>query len=139
MAESRLTRRQLLERMGASVLRRAPHWRPTVSATVANRAAGRVASAWTTLAGAPLDFLRASRHAGVLQNLLRPALEAVGLPASRPATKDAPAVRGVRLRDLRHAFAPLQPSSGVHFYAGVKVVRAQHFYADSGRLRRLHQ
>jgi integrase len=42
-------------------------------------------------------------------------LEAVGLPASRPATKDAPAVQGVRLHDLRHTFATLQLSSGVHF------------------------
>jgi len=32
-------------------------------------------------------------------NLLRPDLEAVGLQASRPATKDTPAVRGVRLHD----------------------------------------
>jgi hypothetical protein len=49
------------------------------------------------------------------KNLLRPALEAVGLPASRPATKDAPAVQGVRLHDLRHTFATLQLSAGVHF------------------------
>lgn len=49
------------------------------------------------------------------KNLLRPALEAVGLPASRPATADAPTVRGVRLHDLRHTFATLQLSAGVHF------------------------
>jgi integrase len=42
-------------------------------------------------------------------------LEAVGLPASRPAIGEAPAVRGVRLHDLRHTFATLQLSSGVHF------------------------
>jgi integrase len=47
--------------------------------------------------------------------LLRPALEAAGLPASRPAAKDAAAVRGVRLHDLRHTFATLQLSAGVHF------------------------
>lgn len=37
------------------------------------------------------------------------------MPASRPAKKDVPAVRGVRLHDLRHTFATLQLSSGVHF------------------------
>jgi integrase len=48
------------------------------------------------------------------KNVLRPALEAVGLPASRPATADAPAIQGVRLHDLRHTFATLQLSAGVH-------------------------
>ena len=47
-------------------------------------------------------------------------LEAIGLPASRPArTADdgtaIPANRGVRLHDLRHTFAVLQLSAGVHF------------------------
>jgi hypothetical protein len=36
------------------------------------------------------------------KNLLKPALEAVGLPASKPATGDTPAVEGVRLHDLSH-------------------------------------
>ncbi|WP_313825840.1 hypothetical protein [Candidatus Mycobacterium wuenschmannii] len=54
------------------------------------------------------------------RNLLKPALEAVGLPASRPATlsddgAEVPAVEGVRLHDLRHTFAALQLSAGVHF------------------------
>ena len=40
-------------------------------------------------------------------------LAAVGLPASRPATDDTPAVRVVL--DLRHTFATLQMSSGLHF------------------------
>ena len=47
--------------------------------------------------------------------IFRPALEAVGLPASRPATQNTPAVRGVRLHDLRHTFAVLQLSAGTHF------------------------
>ncbi len=42
-------------------------------------------------------------------------METVGLPANRPATKDAAAVRGVRMHDLRHTFATLQLSAGVHF------------------------
>jgi integrase len=46
--------------------------------------------------------------------IFRPALEAVGLPASRPATKDASTTRGVRLDDLRHTFAVLQLSAGTH-------------------------
>ncbi|MGV0715905.1 hypothetical protein ABQE93_10910 [Mycolicibacterium sp. XJ662] len=52
---------------------------------------------------------------------MKPALEAVGLPASRPARAATaaaparPAVRGVRVHDLRHTFAVLQLSAGVHF------------------------
>ena len=54
------------------------------------------------------------------KNVLWPALEAVGLPASRPAyTRDdgtvVPAVESMRLHDLRHTFAALQLSAGVHF------------------------
>lgn len=67
------------------------------------------------LAIAPLDFSEPVDTGAFYKNLLRPALEAVGLPASRPATKEAPAVRGVRLHDLRHTFATLQLSAGVHF------------------------
>jgi integrase len=64
---------------------------------------------------APLDFSEPVDPGAFYKNVLRPALGAVGLPASRPATKDAPAVQGVRLHDLRHTFATLQLSSGVHF------------------------
>jgi integrase len=67
------------------------------------------------LAVAPLDFSEPVDTGAFYKNVLRPALEAVGLPASRPATNDAPAVRGVRLHDLRHTFATLQLSWGVHF------------------------
>ena len=62
-----------------------------------------------------MDFSEPVDTGAFYKNLLRPALEAVGLPASRPATKDAPAVQGVRLHDLRHTFATLQLSAGVHF------------------------
>jgi integrase len=48
-------------------------------------------------------------------NIFRPALEAMGLPATRPATKDEPARGGARLHDLRHTFAVLQLSAGVQF------------------------
>lgn len=64
---------------------------------------------------APLDFSEPVDPGAYYKNLLRPALEAVGLPASRPATKDTPAVQGCRLHDLRHTFATLQLSAGVHF------------------------
>ena len=47
--------------------------------------------------------------------ILKPALEAVGLPASRPATATAAATQGGRLHDLRHTFAVLQLSAGTHF------------------------
>jgi len=57
---------------------------------------------------------------GLQSTVIRPALEAVGLPASRPATmlEDGavlPAVKGFRLHDWRHTFAALQLSAGTHF------------------------
>lgn len=47
--------------------------------------------------------------------IMKPALAAIGLPASRPATTTAPAQQGVRLHDLRHTFAVMQLMAGVHF------------------------
>jgi integrase len=64
---------------------------------------------------APLDYSEPVDTTAFYKNVLRPGLEAVGLPASRPASADSPAVRGVRLHDLRHTFATLQLSAGVHF------------------------
>ena len=61
------------------------------------------------------------------ETILMPAYAAVGLPVSRPAQTTrpatetepacpaAPAVRGVRLHDLRAPFATMQLMSGVHF------------------------
>lgn len=76
------------------------------------------------LAVATLDFSEPCDMGAFYKNVFRPALEAVGLPASRPATTrddevgnrvEVPAVEGVRLHDLRHTFATLQLSAGVHF------------------------
>ena len=64
---------------------------------------------------APLNFSEPCEMGAYYRNLLKPALEAVGLPASRPATSTTPAVEGVRLHDLRHTFAALQLTAGVHF------------------------
>ncbi|MCK8646891.1 tyrosine-type recombinase/integrase [Mycobacterium colombiense] len=64
---------------------------------------------------APLDYSEPVDTGAFYKNVLRPALEAAGLPASRPATATTPAVRGVRQHDLRHTFATLQLSAGVHF------------------------
>jgi integrase len=70
---------------------------------------------------APLDYTEPVDPGAFYKNVYRPALEAVGLPASRPATKATateparPAIQGVRLHDLRHTFATLQLSTGVHF------------------------
>ena len=50
-----------------------------------------------------------------------------------------PAVRGVRLHDLRHTFATMQSVGGCAFHAGVKVVRTQQLRSDAEHLRRLHQ
>lgn len=63
----------------------------------------------------PLDWSQPLAMGAFYDTILKPALEAVGLPASRPATADAPATRGVRLHDLRHTFAVLQLSAGTHF------------------------
>ncbi|WP_236592979.1 tyrosine-type recombinase/integrase [Mycobacterium intracellulare] len=63
----------------------------------------------------PLDWTQPLAMGTFYDTIFRPALEAVGLPATRPATKDEPARRGVRLHDLRHTFAVLQLSAGVHF------------------------
>jgi integrase len=57
---------------------------------------------------------------GFQAKFMIPALEAVGLPASRPqrTAEDwtmLPATKGVRLHDLRHAAAVLWLSNGVHF------------------------
>ncbi len=55
------------------------------------------------------------------RRVFKPALRAVGLPASAPrrdatATDPArPATTGIRLHDLRHTFAAQQLSAGVHF------------------------
>jgi integrase len=69
---------------------------------------------------APLDYTEPVDPGAFYKNLFRPALEAVGLPASKPATTledgtPVPAVEGVRWHDLRHSFAALQLSAGVHF------------------------
>lgn len=72
------------------------------------------------LAVAPLDFSEPIDTGAFYKNLFRPALAAVGLPASMPATTredgtPVPAVEGVRFHDLRHTFATLQLSAGTHF------------------------
>lgn len=63
----------------------------------------------------PPDWSQPLAMGAFYDTILKPALEAVGLPASRPATASAPATRGVRLHDLRHTFAVLQLSAGTHF------------------------
>jgi integrase len=84
-----------------------------------NRAVGGSRSA-ERLAVSPLDFSEPIDPTAFYKNVLRPALVAVGLPASQPEhSRDdgtvVPAVKGVRLHDLRHTFATLQLSAGVHF------------------------
>jgi hypothetical protein len=77
------------------------------------------------------------------KNVLRPALAAVGLPASRLATTAPDGVPayppfgafGFTTYGVRHDAAV----GGCAFHAGVKVVGTQRLYPDFGRLRRLHQ
>lgn len=78
------------------------------------------------LAAASLDWSQPPHMPTFYENVFRPALVAVGLPASTPARKARtlpdgsteparPAVKGVRLHDLRHSMAVMQLSAGVHF------------------------
>jgi integrase len=64
---------------------------------------------------APLDWSEPIDCGAYYRNLMKPALTALGLPASKPATATEPAVHGVRLHDLRHTFAVLQLSAGKPF------------------------
>jgi integrase len=52
---------------------------------------------------------------GFYRRIFRPALLAVGLPASAPAKDGEPAERGVRVHDLRHSFATMHLRAGTHF------------------------
>lgn len=69
--------------------------------------------------GAPgpraLDWDQPVQRGALYDLLFKEALAAVGLPTSAPATHDAPAVRGVRLHDLRHTFAVSSLSAGEHY------------------------
>ena len=86
---------------------------------------------------APLDLN------GLQSKIIRPALEAIGLPASRPASTDengtvVPATKGVRLHDLRHTAAVLWLTERRALYPGCEVARAQQLRADPDDVRRLH-
>lgn len=75
----------------------------------------------------PLDWSQPIAMGTFYETIFRPALVAVGLPASAPeipaqpasaaspAQPAIPATRGVRLHDLRHTFAVMQLMSGTHF------------------------
>lgn len=86
-------------------------------------------------------------------NYFRPALGAVGLPASAPAqperteedgavTPATPAVRGVRLHDLRHSFAVISLSAGAHYMAVSKWLGHESYVTTLtiyAKARKLHQ
>ena len=63
----------------------------------------------------PLDWAQPLALGSFYDTIMKPALEAIGLPASRPATAGTPATKGVRLHDLRHTAAVLYLSAGMHF------------------------
>lgn len=63
----------------------------------------------------PLDWSQPLAMGTFYDTILKPALSAVGLPASQPATETEPAQHGVRLHDLRHTFATMQLMAGVRF------------------------
>lgn len=78
------------------------------------------------LAVSPLDYSEPPNMQTFYENVMQPALAAVGLPVSSPAieaktnddgsvTPAREAVSGVRLHDLRHTFATMQLSAGKHF------------------------
>jgi len=67
----------------------------------------------------PYDWSEPLAMGTFWDSIAKPALELIGLPASRPATISADgtavkAVRGVRLHDLRHTFAVMQLMAGTH-------------------------
>ncbi len=87
---------------------------------------------------------RAVRHGRVLQEPAqarpgsgRPTREHAGQARYDDGNAAQPAVEGVRLHDLRHTFAALQLSAGVHFMQVSQVARPQHLHAYPRRLRRL--
>ncbi|MBF6131603.1 site-specific integrase [Nocardia otitidiscaviarum] len=69
----------------------------------------------------PLDWSQPMAMGAFYYTIFRPALLALGLPASAPevpATENTPAIpatRGVRLHDLRHTFAVMQLMAGTHY------------------------
>ena len=68
----------------------------------------------------PFDWAQPLALGSFYDTIMKPALEAIGLPASRPAARDgyrpgATRYRGVRLHDLRHRAAVLYLSAGMHF------------------------
>ncbi|WP_346267629.1 hypothetical protein [Gordonia polyisoprenivorans] len=69
----------------------------------------------------PYDWTQPVFMGTFYDTILKPALEAVGLPASRPARPATKlraaqlAQHGVRLHDLRHTSAVMQLMAGVHF------------------------
>ncbi|WP_230591085.1 tyrosine-type recombinase/integrase [Rhodococcoides fascians] len=85
----------------------------------------------------PLDWSQPLAMGAFYDTIFRPALGAVGLPASAPADGITPATRGVRLHDLRHTFATIQLMAGTHFMQGIKVAGPQHLHPDARHVRRL--
>ena len=63
----------------------------------------------------PFDWSQPIAMGTFYETIFRPALVAVGLPASAPEHDGQPATRGVRLHDLRHSFATMHLMSGTHF------------------------
>ncbi|MFD3461657.1 tyrosine-type recombinase/integrase [Nocardia fluminea] len=63
----------------------------------------------------PFDWSQPMAMGTFYDTIFKPALLAVGLPASAPATETTAPVRGVRLHDLRHTFAVMQLMAGTHF------------------------
>lgn len=61
-----------------------------------------------------LDWSAPCNLRNVHDDIFVPALEAVGVPVTRPARDGQPATRGFRLHDFRHTFAALQLTAGVH-------------------------
>ena len=85
----------------------------------------------------PLDWSQPVAMGTFYDTIMKPALKAIDVPASRPATDDTPAVRGVRLHDLRHTFCGARAFGGRPFHAGEPMARAQYLHAYARRLRRL--
>lgn len=86
----------------------------------------------------PLDWSQPLAMGTFYDTILKAALEAVGLPASRPANKDTPATRG-RTPPRPPAYIRRAPAIGGYaLHAGVEVAGTQHVHSDARHVRRLH-
>ena len=86
----------------------------------------------------PLDWALPLALGSFYDTIMKPALEAFGLPASRPATAAHPGYQRSSAARFATYFRRAAAFGGNTFHAGKPVARAQHLHADARHLRRIH-